>query len=155
MRRRLPLILVASLMCAGASAAAPAPQPPQPQAAKAPANLPEWDRLSREQRELLLAPMRDRWNSSPDSRARMYEHAQRWHSMTPEQRERARRGNQRWDHMDPQQRMQARALFEKMRDMPPDQRRALRDQWKAMTPEQRQDWVRTHPPMPRDGSRMP
>ena len=34
-----------------------------------------------------------------------------------------------------------RALFQKMRDMTPEQRHALRDQWHAMTPEQRKAWV--------------
>ena len=56
----LPLLL---------AVAAPAfSQPSQP-------SLPEWDQLTPAQRETLIAPMRDRWNASPEHRQRMYEHA--------------------------------------------------------------------------------
>ena len=49
-----------------------------------PAPLPEWDQLSSTQREELIAPLRDRWNSSPDERARLYERARHWKTMPPE-----------------------------------------------------------------------
>jgi len=111
--------------------------------------MPAWEQLTPAQRELLVAPIRERWNSSPDERARMYLHAQRWQQMTPEQRSRAHHGMHRWEHMDPQKREEMRALFQKMRAMTPEQRRALRDQWHAMTPEQRKAWVDANPPRPR------
>src|SRR5690606_30556695 len=87
-----------------------------PLAASAQANaadLPAWDQLTAEQRALLLAPVRERWNrSEPDRRAHMLEHARRWHAMTPEQREHARHGMKRWRNLPPEKRQQARALFE-------------------------------------------
>jgi len=43
--------------------------------------------------------------------------------------------------MDPEQREHVRVLFEKMRTMTPEQRQALRAQWHAMTPGQRQAWI--------------
>jgi len=113
---------------------------PPPASSSTPA-MPAWEQLTPAQQALLLAPVRERWNGNPGERERMYQHAQRWHDMTPVQRNRARSGMRRWHHMDPQQREEARALFGKMRNMSPEQRNALRDQWKAMTPEQRRAWM--------------
>ncbi len=119
---------------------------------QATAPLPAWDQLSNEQRELLLAPVRERWNrSDADKRAHMLEHARRWHSMSPEQREHARHGMKRWRDLPPEKRHQARALFEHTRAMPEADRKAMIQRWKAMTPEQRKAWVDAHPP--REGER--
>lgn len=107
--------------------------------------LPDWDRLTPEQREALIAPLRDRWNNAaPPQRQRMLQHGHRWESMTPEQRELARRGRHRFENMTPAQREQARALFAQMRSMTPDQREALRERWGKMTPEQRQEWLKAN-----------
>ncbi len=113
------------------------------------AALPTWEQLGTAERDLLIAPMRERWNSTPGERARMLEHARRWQAMTPEQRERAHRGMKRWSHMDPEKRAEARALFGKMRHMSPEERKVLRQQWQAMTPEQRKAWIEANPPQPR------
>lgn len=116
--------------------------------------LPAWDQLTAEQRELLLAPVRERWNrSEPERRAHMLEHARRWQSMTPEQREHARHGMKRWRSLPPEQRQNARALFEHTRSMPEGERKALLERWKAMTPEQRKAWVKAHPPSREDRPR--
>lgn len=116
----------------------------------APAPLPAWEQLTPQQRELLLAPVRDRWNrSEPDERVRMLDHANRWQSMTPEQRDRARHGMKRWRGMPPERRVEARALFEHMRTLPEDERKAMVERWKQMTPEQRKAWVDAHPPKER------
>lgn len=108
--------------------------------------MPAWEQLTPAQRDALIAPVRARWNDNPEQRARMYEHARRWQGMTPEQRERAHRGMKRWRHMDPEQREQARALFQKMRGMSKEDREELREQWHAMTPGQRRQWVEQNPP---------
>lgn len=112
------------------------------------ASMPAWEQLTPAQRDLLVAPIRERWNSNPDERGRMYRHAERWQQMTPDQRARAHHGMHRWEHMDPQKREEMRALFQKMRTMTPEQRHALRDQWHAMTPEQRAAWMEANPPTP-------
>ncbi|MGH8028070.1 MAG: DUF3106 domain-containing protein [Pseudoxanthomonas sp.] len=109
-------------------------------------SLPDWDKLTPQQREALIAPVRERWNSDPGDRPRMLEHAQRWKSMTPEQRRQARKGMRRFEGMQPHQREEARALFEQMKELPPEQREKLREEWKAMTPEQRRAWVRKNAP---------
>ena len=115
------------------------------------ANLPAWDQLTPAQRELLLAPVRERWNrSEPDKRAHMLEHARRWQAMTPEQREHARHGMKRWRNLPPEKREQARALFEHTRAMPEAERKAMFQRWKAMTAEQRKAWVEAHPPREED-----
>lgn len=112
----------------------------------APAALPDWDKLTPQQRDTLVAPLRERWNNSPEDRAHMLEHANRWKTMTPEQRQQARRGMHRFEQMKPEQRQQARALFIKMRNMTQEQREQLRKDWGAMTPEQRRDWMEKNAP---------
>ena len=118
------------------------------------APLPAWDQLSAEQRELLLAPVRERWNrSAPEKRAHMLEHARRWQSMSPAERERARHGMKRWRDLPPEKRDQAQALFEHTRGLPEAERKAMIERWKTMTPEQRKAWTEAHPPSDRDSSR--
>lgn len=106
--------------------------------------LPAWEQLSAAERDLLIAPVRERWNAKPAERARMLERAQRWQAMTPEQRQKLHRGVQRWEHLNPEQRKQTRALFHEMRQLTPEERQQLRAKWKTMTPEQRQTWLREH-----------
>ena len=107
--------------------------------------LPDWDQLTAQQREALVAPMRARWNSEPEKRARMLRHAERWQQMTPEEREHARHGMKRWRHMSPERREEARALYQRMRDMPAKERKALRERWEDMSPEQRREWLEQNP----------
>ena len=110
------------------------------------ATLPEWDKLTPQQREALIAPVRERWNSEPAERARMLERAQHWKSFSPHERGQARKGMRRFENMTPQQREEARALFDRMRQMPPEDRKKLREEWSQMTPEQRRAWVQKNPP---------
>ncbi|MCC7097607.1 MAG: DUF3106 domain-containing protein [Thermomonas sp.] len=125
------------------------------QATPRPAPLPNWDQLTPAQRDALTAPLRDRWNNSPEDRARMLDRAQRWRTMSPDQRGHARRGMQRWDDMNPEQRAQARALFHATRSMDRDARRAFMDNWRRMTPQQKADWLKAHPAPERGDSRRP
>jgi hypothetical protein len=136
------LLFAALLACAGSAAA----QTP-PQTARTSQNLPqppEWDRLSPAQREAIVAVMRERWDSNPHERARMLQHAERWRQMSPEQRRNAQSGQRRWQQMSPEQRREARAAFEQGRGLPPAERAALREKLKAMTPDERREWLRTH-----------
>ena len=107
--------------------------------------LPEWNQLTSAQRDVLIAPLRDRWNSSPDERTRLYERARRWKSMPTDTRQRAHHGMQRWEKMSPEQRQHAQVLFHAMRDMDKAEREAFLSKWRAMTPQQRNDWVAAHP----------
>lgn len=107
--------------------------------------LPEWDQLTTAQRDELIAPLRDRWNSNPDERTRLIERAQRWKAMPTDTRKRARHGMQRWEKMSPEQRAHAKALFHAMRHMDKAGREAFLANWHAMTPEQRNDWFTAHP----------
>lgn len=109
-------------------------------------SLPEWDKLTPQQRQVLIASVRERWNSDPANRPRMLEHAQRWKSMTPQQRQQARNGMRRFESMSPRQREEARVLFLRMKELPPEQRKKLRDDWKNMTPEQRRVWLQKNAP---------
>lgn len=108
--------------------------------------MPAWEQLTPAQREMLIAPVRERWNSAqPEDRTRMFDRAQRWQQMTPEQRQRARHGMQRWESMSPEQREQTRALFAKMRTLDEPQRKALKARWRTMSAEERRAWVQANP----------
>ena len=108
--------------------------------------LPDWDKLTPQQRESLIAPVRERWNREPEERPRMLEHAKRWKTMSPEERKQARKGMRRFGDMSPRQRDEARVLFLRMKELPPEQRRKLREDWKSMTPEQRHAWIQKNAP---------
>lgn len=108
--------------------------------------LPEWEQLTPAQRETLIAPMRDRWNNEPETRGRMFSHAERWQSMTPEQRKKAEQGRRQFEHMNSHQREQAKVLYVHMVKMKPEDRQKLRDEWKTMTPEQRKAWMEQNRP---------
>lgn len=105
------------------------------EAAPAPSSsYPEWDKLTGEQRQALLAPIRARWNDNPDMREEMLKRAQHWQQMTPEQRQAAQRGIRRWENLTP------------------EQRKAMHEQWRAMSPEQRRAWIEVHGPKPPPGA---
>lgn len=129
------LLLPIALAAAWPAAAAP-PEAP----------LPAWEQLTEAQREALVAPLRQRWDDHPQDRARMLARAERWRQMDPAERERARRGAERWRQMEPAEREAMRALYSHLRRLPEDERAALRERWRAMTPEQRRAWVRENPP---------
>ena len=121
-RHTAPLFLLVALALAPAAALAQDANKP------AATPLPAWDQLTPAQRELLIAPVRDRWKSMP-----------------PPQRERARHGMQRWEGMTPEQREQARALFHAVRGLDKDARHDFMEKWRQMTPQQRAEWVKAHP----------
>ncbi len=135
-RHFAPLFLLATLALAPTTSLA--------QDAKADA-MPAWDQLTPAQRDLLIAPVRDRWNREPEKRERFMEYAKRWKAMPQPQRERARHGMQRWEGMTPEQREQARALFHAVRGLDKDARGEFMEKWRQMTPQQRTDWVKAHP----------
>jgi hypothetical protein len=108
--------------------------------------LPAWEQLTEAQRAALVAPIRERWNAHPEKREHMLAHAERWQEMDPEQRARARRGAERWRQMDPEKREAMRALYARLRTLPQAERNVLRVRWRAMTPEQRREWVEDNPP---------
>lgn len=136
MKRLTRILLLAALLGVTPAAWAQTPTPA----------LPAWEHLAPAQREALVAPIRERWNSQPGERARMLERAQRWRAMSAEQRQRAHRGMKRWEHMDPAKRERMRAVFERMRHATPAERKALRERWRAMTPEQRKAWIEANRP---------
>ena len=134
------------LACLLGVATPAAAAPPAPLSANPGPALPAWDQLSQAQRDLLVGPVRDRWDADPEARSRMLRHAERWQQMTPEQRQRARQGIKRWEHMSPERRREARVLFQHMRTLPDAEREALRERWKTMSPDERQRWLETHRP---------
>ena len=135
------LLAFAGIASIGTASAQTPPSLRQAQDAPQPA---EWERLSPAQREAIVAVVRERWNSNPRQRGRMLAHAERWQRMTPEQRRSANEGKRRWERMSPEQRKEARAAFERGRSLPPAERAELRERLKAMTPEERREWLRTH-----------
>lgn len=137
MNRIAPLaatLLLSLAWCLPASADSP-PQPAQP----------AWEQLDPAQRELLIAPLRERWNSNPEDRQKMLDRAGRWQQLSPEQRRRAHQGMDRWKHMNPEQRDAARTLYSHMRTLEPEARATLKRHWKQMSVDERREWVRNHP----------
>ena len=127
------LLLTVLLSLAGPTVAADAP-------------LPAWEQLTPAQRDLLIAPMRERWNSvEPARRQNMLERARRWQGMSPEQRQRAQHGMKRWEDMTPAKREMMRALYSYMRTLDEPQRKAMMARWREMTPKQRRSWADQHP----------
>ena len=110
-----------------------------------PETLPTWEQLTPAQRELLIAPIRERCDSEPERRPQFMRYAKRWKELPPPQRDHASRGMERWETMSPEQREQARAVFHFVRGMDKDSRRDFMDKWRAMTPQQRSDWAKAHP----------
>lgn len=154
---RTTRLLLTLLLCAGPCAPLLAlDHPPGPKPLEGPGPhdpgprnqtpMPDWDRLSPPQRQVLIDALRERWNDAPEERPRMYRHARRWLDMTPEQRKQAKAGMDRFRNMSPEQRREARALFDRMRTLTPQQRNALQQRWQTMSPAERSTWLRAHPP---------
>lgn len=110
-----------------------------------PESLPDWEQLSPAQRELLIAPTRDRWNREPEKRQQFLEYAKRWQSMPSPERSHARRGMERWENMSPEQRNEARAIYHATRSMSKDERRDFFEKWRQMSLQQRTEWLKNHP----------
>lgn len=159
---RMPYLLVPALALGLFASAANAQEAP----------LGTWEQLSAAERELLLQPLRERWDAADaEGRQKMMAHARRWRDMPPEARARARQGRNRYDRLAPGEREQLHALYERTRHLPeaerrhalvlfhvmrgmnPAQREALRAQWAGMSASEREAWVRqqrpAHPPHPR------
>lgn len=137
MKIRLSVFLLAAALGTQAFAA--------PQRAPAQATLGNWEDLTPEQREVLIGPLRTRWNDNPAQRAEMMGRAKHWMAMSPAERKMAQRGMHRWEKLSPAQREEAKQLYLRMKTMSPDARRALRDQWRTLTAEQRAAWLKAHP----------
>ncbi|MHC9084776.1 DUF3106 domain-containing protein [Luteimonas sp. RIT-PG2_3] len=149
----LPLLLVLAGSAGQALAGDPPRDASRETSREAPREpLPDWNDLSRAHREQLSAPIRDRWNnSSQDERAGMLRHASRWQRMSPEDRERASQGVNRWQDLAPDKRYEMRALYHKLDALSETERDAFRRRWRAMTLEQRREWVQANPPPRHDG----
>ncbi len=158
---RTTRLLLTLLLCAGPCASLlaqdrPPPGPPGPPPmdghgphGPGPRNetpMPEWDKLTQQQRQVLIDALRERWNDVPEERPRMYRHASRWLDMTPEQRKQAKAGMDRFRNMSPDQRREAKALFDRMRALNPQQRNELQQRWQKMSPAERSAWLRDPPP---------
>lgn len=119
--------------------------------------LPEWDQLSREQRSILITPVRDQWNLNPKERARILKHAERWKSMSADEREQAEQGRRRFEQLTPEQRQRARSLYHITKHWTEEERQRFNEKWKRLSDEQQDEWIRRHSPREdrsdRDGDR--
>jgi len=114
--------------------------------------LPDWEQLSAEQREQLITPLRDRWNSAtPEQRTRMHARAERWQQMGAEERARISGTIGRWQDLPPGHHHEVRAVFHHLRTLDESGRAAFLAHWKTMTAEQRQAWALAHPAPQREG----
>lgn len=118
-----------------------------PSKAEQPAELPNWEQLTPEQREALSAPLRERWNQGAyEQRLRWLQHAKRWQQLSPDERRAARQGLRTYRNADPETREKLREVFKNLRDATPEQRSALREKWRSLSPEQRLAWLKAGGP---------
>ncbi len=148
MTHRIPPVLGLLAMLALAPCA-------RAQDAKPAAPLPAWEQLTPAQRDLLIAPVRDRWNREPERRQKFMEYAKRWKDMPPPDRDHARQGMERWEGMTPEQRDQARAVFHAVRGLDKAARHDFMEKWRQMGPQQRADWAKAHPAPPQPNGSPP
>lgn len=138
MKFRSLVFVVACALGAGVGA--------EPQRVPAKQTYDNWASLTPAQREVLIAPLRARWDDNASQRGEMMGRAKHWAAMTPAERKLAQRGMHRWEKLSPEQRAQAKQLYMRMKDMTPEARKALRDQWHNLSPEQRSAWLKANPP---------
>ncbi len=106
-----------------------------------------WDQLSEEDRQALTFPVREQWErSSPERRRLQLDRARLYKSLTPEQRKLAREGAERFRRINAGEQTKLREVFQQIQALPPEQRRQVQAQWKAMTPGQRQEWIKAGGP---------
>lgn len=116
-------------------------------AASPPVELPSWEQLSPAQREVLSTPIRERWNQAAyEQRLRWLRQAERWQNLSPEERRLVLQGIRRYRNADPETRARLRDIFEHMSTLPPSERKALREKWRALSPEQRRAWMQAGGP---------
>lgn len=174
MRATMPaMALLAACLAAAPCAAFAQANPPIPMhgATSEPVNAGAaqplaWSALSVDQQHM-LAPLQGQWNQLPPARQRrLAARAQRWTTLPPKHQQQIRERLHRWATMTPEQRRQlhqnTRAFhdltpaerakvsdaFRKFQSLPPAERRALRERWRAMTPEQRHRWATEHADKP-------
>lgn len=128
-------------------------EPPQPMA---------WSSLSPAQQRV-LEPLQGQWNQlRPGHQRHLARHAERWATLPPERQQQIRERLTRWANMTPEQRQRWRenarafhdltpaerarvsAAFRRFQSLPPAERRALHERWRAMSPEQRMQWMTDH-----------
>lgn len=166
MNTKHALVLMLAAGLALPLAAEPQSAPTGAAAATDPGN---WEQLTPAQRELLVQPLRERWDAADAAqRQRMLAHARRWQEMPREERARARRGHERFDKLSPEQQQQLRVLYQRTRDMSREERQqalvlfhamrgmsaeereALRERWSRMNAADREAWVRANRPAHKD-----
>lgn len=133
-----------------------APPPTQPIA---------WSSLSPSQ-QAMLAPVRGQWEQlHPKRQQTLATHARHWSTLPPERREQINQRLTRWASMTPAQRRQlndnARAFhklspeerakvsaaYRRFQSLSPEERRALRERWRATSPQQHMPaHLPMHPP---------
>ncbi len=101
----------------------------------------QWAQLH-PQRQHRLAENAMRWAALPPTRQQqIQERLTRWANMTPEQRRQLRENARAFHSLTPEERARVSAAFRKFQSLSPAERQALRERWRAMSPEQRRRWA--------------
>ncbi len=145
------LALAAACLADGAAAQAGG----QPVPAAASDNPASWSALKPAQREA-LAPLRDDWHHLDSiQQQRWIGIADRFPTMSPEARERAQSRMADWSRMSPEQRGEARLRYREAQRVDPAERRDRWQEFQALTPEQRQQWLERSRRNPTASARVP
>jgi hypothetical protein len=133
---RLLCLCLMWLVCANAGASTRQGDP-VPDALAAPT----WNQLDPQQQSD-LRPFAERWDRMPaPRRLHILKRYERWQHVPPGRRHAMREGLATYQRMSPEQRWKIRRSMHAVHALPPAQQRVLRQQWRAMTPQQRSAWL--------------
>jgi hypothetical protein len=92
----------------------------------------------------------ERWSQENDGER---DRLERWNALTPEERAGLRQRYQRFRQLPPEQQDKVRGSFDWFQSLPAERKRALVEQWRRLTPEQRQKVLPSYVPRRQDNGR--
>jgi hypothetical protein len=81
----------------------------------------------------------------PAKREEIRERIEHWQQMSPAERQQARENQRLFRRLPPAQREQLHAAYQRFQQLPPEQRARLMQQWHAMPPAERLQWLHHGP----------
>ena len=123
--------------------------------------VPAWSELNSQQ-QADLSMFAKRWDRMAASRrVALLERQARWKDMPPPERKMLREGARNFHEMSPELKEKMRTSISAVRKLPEADQRQLRQQWRALDPQQRRAWLElggpgvASPPNQSDGTIAP
>lgn len=102
----------------------------------------DWDQLPADRQERLRNGARQWSNMNPEERTEAHQRFQEWRQMSPDDQQRLRERFQRFRELPPEKRDAIRNARQWYRSLPQEKQHEMRQQWKNMSPEERQVYRR-------------